>query len=155
MADRSVVVKLRVEAAQFRSEMNSAAESAAKVGTVTEATRKQVQSPADQINRASKGVAEARRQELDATARLNTAEKNSTRSRRTTKPPPPRSPRSTPSLRRRSSRSLQSRPTRTVKPGRPQAPLCPFLVARSSASAPQRSKPASSTTRSSRLLVPQ
>lgn len=75
MADRSIVVRLRAEAAQFRSEMNAAAKSASDTGAAAQGAGKQAQSSAEQIERASKRVTDARRQELDATARLNTAEK--------------------------------------------------------------------------------
>lgn len=75
MVDRSIRVILRAEAAQYRSEMNAAAKATSEVGAASQATTRQVQASADQIDRASKRVSEARRQELDATARLNTAEK--------------------------------------------------------------------------------
>lgn len=75
MADRNIVVRLRAEAAQFRSEMNAAAKSAADTGAAAQSAGKQVQSSAEQIERSSKRVTEARRQELEAAARLGTAEK--------------------------------------------------------------------------------
>lgn len=75
MVDRTVVVKLRAEFGQYRDGMRQAAKASDEAGSAIESTGKKAQSSADQIERASRRVSEARRQELDATARLNTAEK--------------------------------------------------------------------------------
>lgn len=75
MADRTIVVTLRAEAGQYRTAMNQAADSAEKAGTAATGAGKSVQSSAEQIAMAGKKVTDSRRQQMDAAARLNTAEK--------------------------------------------------------------------------------
>ncbi|KHS54181.1 tape measure protein [Brevibacterium linens] len=75
MADRTLVVSIRAEAAQFRTAMNEAAASADKAGAAAEGAGRKVQSSAQQVEAAGRKVSDARRQEMDAAARLNTAEK--------------------------------------------------------------------------------
>lgn len=75
MADRTLVVSLRAEAAQFRTAMNEAAGAADKAGAAAEGAGRKVQSSAQQVEAAGRKVSDARRQEMDAAARLNTAEK--------------------------------------------------------------------------------
>ncbi|WP_240373041.1 tape measure protein [Brevibacterium zhoupengii] len=75
MADRTIVVTLRAETGQYRTAMNEAAGSAEKAGAAAVGAGKNVQSSAQQVEAAGRRVTDSHRQQQDAAARLNTAEK--------------------------------------------------------------------------------
>lgn len=63
MADRAIVVTVRAEAAQFKTSTDQAADSVNKAGGADEATGRQIQSSAAQIDQAGKKVTNPRRQQ--------------------------------------------------------------------------------------------